>query len=346
MSTLLCTFNVNNLFARYRFGKTFPGDMSGKSKIEDPDHGYLPVYNLSNWELFNQTQRQLAVKSITRDGSVLPDILCLVEVESMLALRKFNDDPTLLNGAYKYALLIDSRDFRQIDVAILSNKRILNVRSHVDDRDPNNPQEYIFSRDCLELEIALNDSGSQKLTLFLNHLKSKLAESEQEKQDAAARRQRQAEYVRDLVHQRFPGSAFDSELFAVIGDLNDQPESDPVKPLTRDAGLADALLRVPAKEQRWTEWYRGGNAVSQLDYILMSPALDSATAGENPAIERRGIGYKSKLQSGGFGPRKSHFHAFEGDPSPVEIDFQFPRFAGVDIQNAASDHCPLFLRIP
>ncbi len=58
MSTLLCTFNVNNLFARYRFGKTFPGDMSGKSKIEDPDHGYLPVYNLSNWELFNQAQRQ------------------------------------------------------------------------------------------------------------------------------------------------------------------------------------------------------------------------------------------------------------------------------------------------
>lgn len=345
MSTLLCTFNVNNLFARYKFGKTFPGDISGKSRIEDPTRGYLPVHNLSNWELFNQAQRELAAKAITRDGSVLPDILCLIEVESMLALRKFNEDKSLLKGAYKYALLIDSRDFRQIDVAILSNKQIVNVRSHVDDWD-DNQREFVFSRDCLEVEINLCDSGSHKLTLFLNHLKSKFGESDTDKLAAAEYRRRQAQYIHKLIDQRFQGSAFKSELFAVIGDLNDQPESDPVKPLTQQAGLTDVLTRIPLKEQRWTEWYRSENSVSQLDYILMSPALDSATAGVMPEIERRGIGYKSKLQSGGFGPRKSHFYAFDGDPNPVAIDFQFDRFVGVDIQNAASDHCPVFLQIP
>jgi hypothetical protein len=41
-----------------------------------------------------------------------------------------------LKGAYAHALLVDSRDFRQIDVAILSRLPILDVQSHVDDLDP------------------------------------------------------------------------------------------------------------------------------------------------------------------------------------------------------------------
>lgn len=31
LTMLLCNFNVNDLFARYKFGKTFPDDMSQKS---------------------------------------------------------------------------------------------------------------------------------------------------------------------------------------------------------------------------------------------------------------------------------------------------------------------------
>jgi hypothetical protein len=29
----LCTFNANNLYVRYRFGATYPGDVSGKSAV-------------------------------------------------------------------------------------------------------------------------------------------------------------------------------------------------------------------------------------------------------------------------------------------------------------------------
>lgn len=57
----------------------------------------------------------------------------MCEVESLLAFRVFNEK--YFQKPYKYALLIDSRDFRQIDVGILSNKEILNVVSHVDDID-------------------------------------------------------------------------------------------------------------------------------------------------------------------------------------------------------------------
>jgi len=105
-------------------------------------------------------------------------VLCLQEVESMAALRKFNSE--FLGGYYGSALLVDSRDLRQIDVAVLTRLDILSARSHVDDPDPSpeDPrQPWLFSRDCLEVDLALNRSGSRRLTLFVNHLKSKYAES-------------------------------------------------------------------------------------------------------------------------------------------------------------------------
>jgi hypothetical protein len=47
MPITLATFNANNLYVRYRFGQTFPGDMSGKSAVTDPEFGYLPMYALA-----------------------------------------------------------------------------------------------------------------------------------------------------------------------------------------------------------------------------------------------------------------------------------------------------------
>jgi hypothetical protein len=35
VATTLCTFNANNLFVRYRFGQTFPGDMSACVLLSD-----------------------------------------------------------------------------------------------------------------------------------------------------------------------------------------------------------------------------------------------------------------------------------------------------------------------
>ena len=57
MAHTICTFNVNNLYVRYKFGQTFPGDMSEKSLVEDPQFGYLPIYKPELFDLFNPTQR-------------------------------------------------------------------------------------------------------------------------------------------------------------------------------------------------------------------------------------------------------------------------------------------------
>lgn len=344
MPYTIASFNVNNLFVRYRFGSRFPGDRSDRSLVEDPRFGYLPVYDPDLMTLFNPEQRELAARVITRDRTMLPDVVCLQEVESLIALRRFNEDH--LGGAYRYALLIDSRDFRQIDVAILSNLEILDVRSHVDDLDPtpDDPEDpWLFSRDCVEVEV---DLGSRNLTLFINHLKSKYAETPIARQRGDALRTRQAQAVADIVRERFPGNRFDSAFFAVLGDLNDEPGAATLAPLVQSAGLIDAVARINPVEERWTHWWRSENQVSQLDHLLLSPALDSATQGIVPHIERMGISFARRLQDGTSGPRRTHFHRIEEDPSPIEVDFQFQRFTEVTPQSYASDHCALFLEIP
>lgn len=277
MAFTLATFNVNNLFVRYRFGQTFAGDMSRRSAVTNPQDGFLPMYDPDLFELFNAEQRQMAARVLTGDGEWdLPEVLCLQEVESLIALRQFNE--LHLGAAYPYALLIDSRDFRQIDVAVLSKFPIIGARSHVDDLDPepDDPDRpWLFSRDCAEVQLALGpqariDAGSDRLTVFVNHFKSKfvdpLRHRTPESRAAASRRaaehrRRQAAAVVDLLAERFPGSAYDTELFAVVGDLNDEPSSGPIGPLLT-AGLTNALDRIEPEPERWTHWWRGENSVS------------------------------------------------------------------------------------
>lgn len=346
----LATFNVNNLFVRYRFGQAFPGDASGKSAVTDPLEGYLPIYEQDAFRLFNPLQRDLAAKAITGDGTRLPDVLCLQEVESLIALRSFNEQH--LRSAYRYALLIDSRDMRQIDVGVLSNLPILSVRTHVDDRkvpaDSRDP--YLFSRDCVEVTVEL--AGGRQLHLFVNHLKSQFIDyrraSTPAKRKAARerndrRRLAQATRVRELLHERFPGQAFRRELFAVLGDLNETPASPSLAPLTEDAGLEPALERIPDEADRWTHWYRSENTVSQLDHILLSAALSRGTAGTLPVIERRGISYARTLADGLPGPRRTSFVRSDDDPDPIPVEFRFPRFPDVTPDAYASDHCPVIL---
>ncbi|UUZ73282.1 hypothetical protein LP415_08320 [Polaromonas sp. P1(28)-8] len=145
---LLCNFNVNNLFVRYKFGKTFPGDQGGKSRVTNPNVGYLPLYQKGAFEVFNAEQRKLAALAITQGNTVLPDVVCIQEVESLIALREFNE--RFLAAAYPYAVVLDSRDLRQIDVGILSKYPLDSIATHVDDTVAS---KYIFSRDCLEVRL-------------------------------------------------------------------------------------------------------------------------------------------------------------------------------------------------
>ena len=341
---LLCNFNVNNLFVRYKFGKTFPGDRGGESGVPDPNVGYLPLYQKGAFEVFNAEQRKLSALAITRGNTVLPDVVCVQEVESLIALREFNE--RFLGTAYPYAVVLDSRDLRQIDVGILSKYPIDGIATHVDDTVAD---KYIFSRDCLEVRLQLQKKVF--VTLFINHFKSKLAlganeeARNKERTRANERRQLQAETVVKLLKARFSPTAFKTDYFAVLGDLNDTPLAPQLSRLCLKAGLVDALATLPPQE-RWTHYWKAKNSVSQLDHVLLSPALAGKLKKNGVSLERRGIGFRSvsKKSDGGLLPRQVRLEIIEDDPNAQPLDFQFERFAQVSNSNVASDHCAIFLK--
>src|SRR5213592_1724453 len=116
----LATFNCENLFARYKFEAGPPGTKKVLTPQELDQHwGFLPPerWKKSFQILSEDGWRDLTAKALKgKDG--YPDIACLEEVESLPALRRFNQD--FLAGHYTHAVLIDGHDPRSIDVGVLS----------------------------------------------------------------------------------------------------------------------------------------------------------------------------------------------------------------------------------
>ena len=129
----------------------------------------------------------------------------------------------------------------------------------------------------------------------------------------------------------------------MLCDLNDSPTAKMLAALVKNSGRVDALTRV-APEQRWTHYWKAKNSVSQLDHLLLSPALADQLRPNGVSLERRGIGYRADSQTnpGQLLPKQVKFEAMDDDPQPKAIDFQLEQFDDVSNENAASDHCPVF----
>jgi endonuclease/exonuclease/phosphatase family metal-dependent hydrolase len=361
----LATFNANNFFLRYRFANTFPGDTSRKSEIEATEVatiGYVPNKPFGNFGsakfvVWDARRRELAARALAAPDGRLPDMLCLQEVENLDAIRLFNQ--RYLGGHYPYCLLIDGHDERNIDVGVLSCFPITEIRTHVDDRDEDGHR--IFSRDCLEASFLLE--GGETLTLFVNHLKSKLMmsngddldERKEKLRESHGRRLAQAKAVAALVEARFAGR-HERALYAVLGDFNDVAASPYLAPLMTSPFLTD-VLEAHLPGDNWTYYWRGRGRVSRIDHVLASRALarriaDAASAGRKPHIERRGLGYRKLNAEGLVLPERTSWAQFEEDevtllpagaPPDAKVDFRFERYPEVleDLGANISDHCPV-----
>ena len=344
MDLSICTFNINNLYSRYRFGKKIPGVKTPKPSA-GADSGFSSGFIPWQFQVLPTVKRKLAALSIGRGSGFYPDMLCLQEVESLPALRRFNGKH--LNAVYSHMILIESQDIRRIHTGILSARPLCCLRSHLHLRDPepDDPKKpFLFPRDCIEVDISGGSDRNEKVTFLVCHFKSGLEKSEESVEQAQAFRQRQAEGVVEILKERFPGSAFDTGLFAVVGDLNDHPDSESLRPLTRESGMVSAMERIEDPRDRWTYWLRKKNAVFPFDQILLSPRLDEKSAGSLPEIERRGIGFRRYVKKKLQGPRRVYRYQ-PGDGEPGRIDFQFERFDDVTPKFQASDHCPVFFSL-
>jgi endonuclease/exonuclease/phosphatase family metal-dependent hydrolase len=200
------------------------------------------------------------------------DILCIVEVEDRQLLGHFNSK-VLTSKRFINHMVVDGNDDRGIDVGILSKKPLKSIRTHVNDRDE---KGQIFSRDCAEYEMRLDDGRS--LWVLCNHFKSKGFGLPGVND---ARRKRQAARVAKILEEEFD---LTKDLVVIAGDLNDAPVSPPLSPLLSVSDLHNVVDTLPV-DGRFTHIFKKER--NQIDYLLVSTPLRDAL--KSVTIERRGM---------------------------------------------------------
>lgn len=284
------TYNANNLFDRF----------------DDP-------YNFSD----DPWRSRFAAKPKTQEGlfhlgarirASNVDILALQEIESYGALRDFNSGHVREYKLNSGVFSLPSNDPRGIDLGILTKLPFGQITTH---RFRRQESSTAFSRDCLQVEILKEDRSDTLVTLFICHLKSKYsrylpsdgAAYEKDQQKSNERRKQQVAETIAVVQENMD---IDKDYFMVLGDLNDTPQSDPLKDFLRPGnplGLTNALDSIPQdnldpesfkKRPRDTHKWAKDTArehnrttYSQIDYLLMSKKLAEAFIGK-AKVEQRG----------------------------------------------------------
>jgi hypothetical protein len=244
----------------------------------------------SDWDGFIDLKRErFSDEQIKFTGKVIKtvkaDVQCFVEVESADTLKRFNTD--ILDSVYSDRLVVDGNDPRGIDVGLAAKKQfpIITAKTNVFARDN---LGTIFSRDCLEIEIAA--SAKKRIHLLVNHFKAK----DRTPTESNRKRKRQSVEVSRILRQRYD---LKSDFVIVAGDLNDEPDSDPIAPLTATPNLLNIWDLVGRPEaDRWTYYYGADKQFNKIDYLFVSKAPSGKV--KEAGIERRGMFDLAKLTNG------------------------------------------------
>lgn len=266
--------------------------LAGHARVVDIRGNHSTAAGAASWVGWVELEReQASAEAILNTARVIADleadVVCLVEVEDRIALRRFHDQilyPAFLQPRgvppYPHVLLIDGNDPRGIDVAVLSRLPVSNLRTHVHEvSDYLGRLRHTFSRDCLEVDLAL--PGDRLLHVLVNHFKSRRQNADQPNDlDGTGLRLLQADAVARILSRWDP----DRDLVLAGGDLNASPDTDEVRQLLAATRLHNALESLPPPD-RWTYQYQGQR--EQIDYLLLSPALRSCLRAVR--VERRGM---------------------------------------------------------
>jgi len=254
-----------------------------------------------------------------------PDIVAVEEVEKRPVLEDLVRHPELAGFNYGTEL-VEGDDGRGIDVGVIYRRgkvRLLSTEQakHCGPLKVPEPDEgctqangdpgwLLYSRPPLVLRFQVIATGG-RLTVVVNHFKSKSGG------DAATTPTRVAMAQHNLeLFARLKAEEPEVPVF-IVGDLNDFPDSAPLRRLTEDGRLAD-LHAYPQLVSPNLDYTYVFNGVSQvLDYILA----------ERDLVDRA-LGVRA------FGP--VHVNADFGAPADDDDDPEAQR---------VSDHDPLLARI-
>lgn len=313
MGLTITSFNVENLFNRYAFldqpweNRAYEQFVQAVGVVSIASrHGDLVQYHLT------ELQRNNTARAIL---DATPDILAVQEVENLHTLRIFND--TYLDNYFDRLICIDGNDPRGIDVGLMVREKvpvqIVGIRTHVDEAENTGEavlhgstrnfgylaSKAIFSRDCLEVDIAVDD---KRLTLMVNHFKA-----QDGKEASVERRTKQAERVAQYVQN----AVENGRLPIVLGDLNVDPGTDKSLALLLD----NELLQDPFPPGTWTHYYVPKKEASRLDYILPHKSLKVTSTN----IVRDGLTTKATIYDGPRYPTVGQEHTAASDHCPTSV---------------------------
>ena len=297
----LATFNVENLFARYRF----------RANADPRDADGFGINQLA-FDLHDEVDKRITADAIL---DLNADVIALQEVENMGVLERFNAR-YLAKLGYRHRVLIDGNDPRQIDLALLSRLPVGNIRTHRHERNDHNTAA-LFSRDCLEVEI---DPGAkrQPLTLYLNHFKSMV----EGRSATRARRAEQVARVAAIIDEHWQKADYKGN-FAVLGDFNDyRGRGSSLGALLDHPHLVDPITDL-AEAERWTHYYAGakrGEKTNQLDYLLLARGLYERAGRPRAMIMRRGLPFRAEDYDGPRFDGVGQDNPKASDHCPVAID--------------------------
>lgn len=227
------------------------------------------------------------------------DILGIQEVENYGALKDFVQSSVGPKFKVQNGITTQqSNDPRGIDLGLISTLPLGRVISHRFNRfnASSSKRNRRFSRDCLQVEIHKADRSELLVTVFVCHFKSKYSqhdpnsdEYQRDQEKSAAKRTAEANEVVRIIQSKLCPK---SDRFAVLGDFNDTPDSKAIAPLvgkSNTLGLVSAATLINQPQNTSTKsrgprdthcWQRVDKATgrklvtwSQIDYILLSPAL-------------------------------------------------------------------------
>lgn len=322
MSITVGTFNLNNLFSRFNFEllADVPGLSEGKVSLEKVrtitrslDTSQV-AYKSVALHRKDPAARKLVAERIARMNV---DVLVVQEVEDIDTLRTFVNSELPTPGMYPYLILVEGNDPRLIDIAVMSKYPIGEVATWQHAVHPKMPNERVFSRDLLQVQILDKSRTHHLLTLFCNHLKSHYVPWQQDQvkgtKEANLRRQLQAETVAKIVHAQLrPNSAF-----IILGDMNDDISSPYLQAFTSSGdlhftnGLKNPAETRPAPDRAdpappspaWTDRFKPSGKPAEyllFDQIWLSPHL-------------------APKQTGAFIDRRTHLSGDGSDHDPAWV---------------------------
>lgn len=235
----------------------------------------VAAYNVRNWlsmERWTEADRPKPLKEKEAVIGVLTnlqaEVLGLIEVGTTNDLAEIRNRLRRHGLNYPYQLWVEGDDTNR-HVAVLSQFPLGQDYSRTDYRYTLGMHHPRVSRGVLDVRVQVNDRYSFRVVLV--HLKSRRPVPEG---DQALMRLEEARLVRQHVAQVLQANPRENLL--LMGDCNDEPDSEPIRLLIGESPfqLTD-LEPADRRGQLWTYYWSTEDQHSRIDYLLASPGLQA-----------------------------------------------------------------------